>query len=203
MLSESLPRRSSAVALLLPACALMACGAATVAPRPSNPPPAVWGFIAPWDQRSDSSLRANSARLDVAITGWIQLDSVTGRPSALYPDDPTLIAGPTTRLALVSSFHGQRFHPEAIRALATDTAALTRAAGRLAELTVRGSYRGIVLDLEGQSAADTALKRLVSKVYHGSRELLVTRLLADKDIPADELRRIKKTLQRRLDDADK
>jgi BlaI family transcriptional regulator, penicillinase repressor len=53
------------------------------------------------------------------------------------------------------------------------------------------------------AAADTALKRLVNKVYHGSRELLVTRLLADKDIPADELRRIKKTLQRRLDDADK
>ena len=53
------------------------------------------------------------------------------------------------------------------------------------------------------AAADSALKRLVSKVYHGSRELLVTRLLADKDIPADELRRIKKTLQRRLDDADK
>ena len=38
-------------------------------------------------------------------------------------------------------------------------------------------------------------------VYHGSRELLVSRLLADEDISADELRRIKKLLQKRLDEA--
>lgn len=168
MLSETLSRRSSSLALLLPACALMACGAGTVAPRPAIPPPAVWGFTAPWDQRSDSSLRANSARLDVAITGWIQLDSLTGRPSALYPDDPSLIVSPTMRLALVSTFHGQRFHPEAIRALAADTAALAVAAGRLADLAVRGSYRGIVLDLEGQSAADTALTMRVVRAFSDS-----------------------------------
>lgn len=52
------------------------------------------------------------------------------------------------------------------------------------------------------AAADTALMRLVHKVYHGSRELLVTRLLADKDIPPDELRRIRRALQRRIDDAE-
>jgi BlaI family transcriptional regulator, penicillinase repressor len=50
--------------------------------------------------------------------------------------------------------------------------------------------------------ADSMLKRLVSKVYHGSRELLATRLLADEDISADELRRIKKLLQRRIDEVD-
>jgi BlaI family penicillinase repressor len=53
------------------------------------------------------------------------------------------------------------------------------------------------------AAADSALRRLVNKVYHGSRELLVMRLLEDKEIPADELRRIRKTLQRRIDEADK
>ena len=50
-------------------------------------------------------------------------------------------------------------------------------------------------------AADSALDRLVAKVYHGSRELLVSRLLADEDISPDELRRIKKLLQKRLDEA--
>jgi BlaI family penicillinase repressor len=50
-------------------------------------------------------------------------------------------------------------------------------------------------------AADSALDRLVTKVYHGSRELLVNRLLADEDISADELRRIKKLLQKRIDEA--
>jgi peptidoglycan-N-acetylglucosamine deacetylase len=168
MRSSVSTRRSLALAALVPACIVTACGAGGVAPRPANPPPAVWGFTAPWDQRSDSSLRANSTRLDVAITGWIQLDSLTGRPALLYPDDPSLIAPPTTRLALVSSFHGQRFHPEAIRALVADTTSLARAAGRLADLTVRGSYRGVVLDLEGQSAADTTLSMRVVRAFADS-----------------------------------
>ena len=50
-------------------------------------------------------------------------------------------------------------------------------------------------------AADSALARLVAKVYHGSRELLVGRLLADEDISPDELRRIKQLLQKRIDEA--
>ena len=55
--------------------------------------------------------------------------------------------------------------------------------------------------VEQDEAADSALGRLVAKVYHGSRELLVSRLLADEDISADELRRIKTLLQKRLDEA--
>ena len=55
--------------------------------------------------------------------------------------------------------------------------------------------------VEQDEAADSALARLVAKVYHGSRELLVNRLLADEDIPAEELRRIKKLLQKRIDEA--
>jgi BlaI family transcriptional regulator, penicillinase repressor len=55
--------------------------------------------------------------------------------------------------------------------------------------------------VEQDEAADSALDRLVTKVYHGSRELLMSRLLADEDIAPDELRRIKKLLQKRLDEA--
>jgi BlaI family penicillinase repressor len=55
--------------------------------------------------------------------------------------------------------------------------------------------------VEQDEAADSALDRLVAKVYHGSRELLVSRLLADEDIPPDELRRIKKLLQKRINEA--
>lgn len=50
--------------------------------------------------------------------------------------------------------------------------------------------------------ADSVLRRLVAKVYHGSRELLVSRLIADESISADELRRIRKLLQRRIKEAD-
>ena len=54
--------------------------------------------------------------------------------------------------------------------------------------------------VEQDEVADSVLARLVAKVYHGSRELLVSRLLGDEDISPDELRRIKKLLQKRLDE---
>lgn len=56
--------------------------------------------------------------------------------------------------------------------------------------------------VQQDEAADGALKRLVSKVYHGSRELLVTRLIADEDISADELKRIKRLLQQRINETE-
>jgi len=52
--------------------------------------------------------------------------------------------------------------------------------------------------LQPNEAGDGALKRLVSKVYQGSRELLVSRLIADDRISGDELRRIRTLLQDRL-----
>ncbi len=57
--------------------------------------------------------------------------------------------------------------------------------------------------IQPDDAGDGALKRLVAKVYQGSRELLVSRLVADEDISAEELKRMKKILQQRLDEADK
>ena len=56
--------------------------------------------------------------------------------------------------------------------------------------------------LEPNQAGDTALRRLVSKVYQGSRELLVSRLIADEKISPAELRRIKQLLQQRLKEID-
>ena len=80
--------------------------------------------------------------------------------------------------------------------------------------SVEGSLRALQTDyidilllhrpdalVEPDEVADSTLARLVAKVYHGSRELLMNRLLADEDISADELRRIKKLLQKRLDEA--
>lgn len=47
-------------------------------------------------------------------------------------------------------------------------------------------------------AGDTALRRLVQKVYRGSREMLIARLVADEKISVEELRRIRKMLNERL-----
>jgi BlaI family transcriptional regulator, penicillinase repressor len=50
-------------------------------------------------------------------------------------------------------------------------------------------------------AGDGALKRLVTKVYQGSRELLMSRLIADEDISPEELKRMKKILQQRIEES--
>jgi spore germination protein YaaH len=168
----SLPQLAAALCCVTAA----ACAPATVptipttAPTPTISParPAIWGFTAPWDARSDSSLRANASRLDVTVTGWIQLDSSTGRPTQLYSDDPTRGSSTATRLALVTSYHGQRFHPEAIRTLAGDDRALSFAAQRVGEIVAQGRYRGIVLDFEAQAPADTALTIRVVRAFADS-----------------------------------
>jgi hypothetical protein len=55
-------------------------------------------------------VRANAARLDVAVTGWIALDS-SAKPilPPLHPDTTRL---PTSvrRMAIVTSWHGDRSH---------------------------------------------------------------------------------------------
>ena len=53
---------------------------------------------------------------------------------------------------------------------------------------------------EPDDAADTALGRIVNKVFHGSRELVINRLVSDEDVSAEELRRIKENLERRLEE---
>jgi len=49
-----------------------------------------------------------------------------------------------------------------------------------------------------EDAGGGALDRVLDKMYQGSRELLVTRLLADEEVSSGELRRIRKLLDERL-----
>jgi predicted transcriptional regulator len=49
-----------------------------------------------------------------------------------------------------------------------------------------------------EEAGGRALDRVLDKMYQGSRELLVTRLLADEEVSPDELRRIRELLDERL-----
>jgi spore germination protein YaaH len=139
---------------------------ATTAPAPVQP--AAWGFAAPRDPHSDSSIHANAAHLDAIVSGWIQLDSVTGRPTLLYPDDPQRIPAPTRRLALVTSWEAQRFHPDAIRLLAHDAATLARAAATIGDIVAQHRYAGIEFDLEGQSREDLPLTLAVIRAVRDS-----------------------------------
>lgn len=128
----------------------------SVAPGPTVAPTVTWGFTAPWDPRSDSSVRENSARLDAVITGWIQLDSATGMPHVQFADRVAVAPG-TSRFALVSSYSAGRFRADVVRRLAADDLALADAADALARIVSAGSYTGLVFDFEEQRRADTAL----------------------------------------------
>ncbi|MFQ6047353.1 MAG: BlaI/MecI/CopY family transcriptional regulator [Gemmatimonadales bacterium] len=47
---------------------------------------------------------------------------------------------------------------------------------------------------------DRSLKRLLDTVYQGSRELLIARLVSDQNVSAEELRRIRRMLDERLEE---
>ena len=115
----------AAVVACAPSTAPVTAPGPATAARVLQSPSSVWGFTAPWDPRSDSSVIANGPRLDAVITGWIQLDSASGEPSLLYPDDAKRPGSPRQRFALVTSWHGRRFHPVMVRRVAGDSAALS------------------------------------------------------------------------------
>lgn len=150
--------RVLAALLLVP---LFASGCATL---PGAPAPAAerWGFTAPWDARSGASVRAHGAQLDAVVTGWIPLDSLTGAPFTLYRDTiGTPVTTAARRMALVTSYHGSSFHPEPLRALALRPDSLSHVSNAIAERAVRGGYRGLVLDFEGMTPADTGVTRAI------------------------------------------
>ncbi len=121
-----------------------------------------WGFTAPWDARSTASVRANASRLDALVLGWIALDSLTGLPLELYRDSVgASVPGGVRRMAMLTSYHGNHFHPELVRRLSQDPQALSRTASAVAARLERDGHRGLVIDFEEMTSADTALTRAV------------------------------------------
>lgn len=62
--------------------------------------------------------------------------------------------------------------------------------GAVAHTSEGRAYRYSPL-VEPGEAGSTALKRIVDKIFHGSSELLLARLISDRDIPPDELERMR------------
>ena len=60
-------------------------------------------------------------------------------------------------------------------------------------------YRPLV---EREAAGDSALRRLKKRLFSGSPELLLTRLVEDDDLTDDELRRMRDLLSQRLGESD-
>jgi peptidoglycan-N-acetylglucosamine deacetylase len=155
--------------LLLPLSPIAAVLVASASHR--SAPPArteLWVFTAPWDPRSDSSLRVNAARIDVAVTGWIALDSNTAQPISppLFRDTIRFTHGRAPRrMAIVTSWHGDRFHPTSVRALARAPTRLSMAADAIARQAAAMRYDGLVLDFEDMERTDVpALLSVVKSI---------------------------------------
>jgi len=56
------------------------------------------------------------------------------------------------------------------------------------------AYRYFPL-VEPGEAGGTALSRILEKIFHGSVELLLSQLISDREIPPDELARMRKILE--------
>ncbi|MDB4875077.1 MAG: polysaccharide deacetylase [Gemmatimonadetes bacterium] len=150
-------RRANLALALCAASRLAACGSAAATAAATPVSTTTWVFSAPGDTRGDTALSAVAPRIDAVVSGWIQLDSITGLPIRLHPDDAARFPSAARRLALVTSLHGQRFHPETVRRVAADHAALALTAGRIGDFVAAGGYQGVVFDLEGQSRDDIPL----------------------------------------------
>jgi spore germination protein YaaH len=142
--------------------ALVFSGACSSLPLVGRAAPERWAFAALWDERSAVSARAHAAALDALVSEHIALDSITGAPTTPYPDSlSVLMPASGRRMALVTTFAGQTFHPAVVRRLALDSALLRRTAAVIADRMGRGGLRGMVIDFEGMTSADTALTRTV------------------------------------------
>lgn len=146
------------------AAALLACAAARGTGDKGGE---LWAFTAPWDSLSDASLVANASRLDVAVTGWVALDSITQQPAILYGDSVVRAARPR-HIALVTSWVRDRFHPASILTLGRNPSRLASVAGATARLASDRGYRGLVLDFEEHAAADLPLLLAVARAFTDS-----------------------------------
>lgn len=152
---------------------------------PGTPRDAVsyWGFAAPWDPRSEKSIGEHGGALSAVVSGWITFDSSTFRPIRPYAD--TAAAGSTPRFALVTTFQGDRFHPEILRGIAGDQAILATAAGAIGALVEGGGYTGVVLDFEGLTSRDLDVLLKTTKTVadscraHGASTVVIAVPAAD------------------------
>jgi spore germination protein YaaH len=138
---------------------------------PSQPQsrPAYWGFAGPWDRRSDSSVIEHASSLSQIITGWIALDTTTFKPLLLYSDSMgNLPIVAPRKTALITSYFGNRFHPEIIRGIGSSPQISASTAGAIAALVDSGGYRSVVIDFEGMTPHDLDQLLTVTKAVADS-----------------------------------
>jgi spore germination protein YaaH len=155
--------------------------------RPASQHAEFWGFTGPWEASSTQSVRAYGGQLDAVINGWITIDSASALPviPSPYPDTVRPVSGTPRRMAIVTSWHGDRFHTSSIRRLGRDPQRLARAAGAIGRYSQSMRYSGLVLDLESLTGADLPALLRVSRAIADSARAHGVRTIA-MAIPATD-----------------
>jgi peptidoglycan-N-acetylglucosamine deacetylase len=163
---------------------LNACGGQGA---PQRQPSEFWGFAGPWETASTQSVRAHGGQLNAVINGWITIDSASGLPviPSPYADTVRPLTGTPQRMAIVTSWHGDRFHPASIRLLGRDPERLAKAAGAIGQYSRSMHYSGLVLDFESLTADDLPLLVRVSRAIADSARARGVRTIA-MAIPATD-----------------
>ncbi|MBA2687652.1 MAG: hypothetical protein H0U64_06090 [Gemmatimonadaceae bacterium] len=120
-------------------------------PATTQVPISWWAFSDP-SRAAPTQTIAASRPIDVALTGWIVIDSATYRPVGPYEDSARLSSA--ARVAFITTYQGGRHRPETIRGLATDPQAMRNAASLIVAEALRGGYSGLVIDFAGMTARD-------------------------------------------------
>ena len=97
-----------------------------------------------------------------------------------------------------------------VRAAVSDELAYTTVLSVLRGLELKGYIRHesegrahrFYPTIQPSDAEDRSLGRVLDKLYQGSRELLITRLVAEKELSRDELERIRALIDERLGETD-
>ena len=144
-------RRRSVIAALACIAGVGGCAGAQSAP-PAVGLREVWGFTAFWDARSAASVSRNGGALDAVVTTWIALDTLTSAPVTLFMDSSRTPS--PRRMALLTSWFGDRFHPASVVRLAASPEVLSRVASSTARALDAGGHRGLVVDFEGHGPDD-------------------------------------------------
>ena len=146
-----------------------------------------WGFTGPWETASTQSVRAHGGQLDAVVNGWITIDSTSALPviPSPYPDTVRPLNGTPRRMAIVTSWHGDRFHTASIRLLGRDPVRLAKTAGAIGRYSQSMRYSGLVLDFESLTADDLPVLVRVSKAIADSARAHGVRTIA-MAIPATD-----------------
>jgi spore germination protein YaaH len=158
------------IAAALTVGAMQGCAATALGPTPV--PSVTWLFGTARDLQGDSTFAGS--RIDVAVSGRVQLDSMSGLPSITDSVETSGVAA-TWRFALVTTRHGPKAHPAMVRRVAENPRALALTASRLAHIASTAGYRGLVFDIAEQSKADLPLTlRFLSALADSARRRGVT-----------------------------